>query len=88
MSSAEGVVILQFSDMATSLAWMIEARRFGPTRQTKQSAGERTVPPKFLKLWRIMIPLLVSPARMAMLGSLVRSWSLVSGSTVSDQAVR
>ena len=53
-------------------------------RQTYLLLGERMEPPRFLKLWRIMMPLLVSLAKMAMLGLVVRRCSLalvvVSGS--------
>ena len=50
-----------------------------PMRQTNLSAGARMVPPKFLKLWRMVIPFPDSPARTAKLGLLERRDSLALG---------
>ena len=73
MSLAEGVTISILSKAAISLITRMGAMRVPPRRQATLSEGERMDPPRFLKLWRTMIPCPASPARMAESGSLVRS---------------
>ncbi len=57
--------------MTTGAEWLT------PRRQTTLSAGANTVPPRFLKLWRMMIPPQF-PARATESGSLLSRLSLAS----------
>ncbi len=52
------------------------------------SAGARMVAPRFLKLWRMMMPCPESPARMTEFRSLMRRDSLALGVVLLDHADR
>ncbi len=78
MDTYVGVVTSQVASRVVSSTMTADVTRPVPIRQAYLFVGFRRVPPRFLKLWRIMTLLFASNARTAMLASLVIVVSFVA----------
>ncbi len=71
MDTYVGLVTSQVASRVVSSTMMADVTWPVPIRQAYVVVGLRRVPPRFLKLWRIMTFLFASNARTAMVASLV-----------------
>ncbi len=78
MDTYVGVVTSQVASRVVLSTMMADVTWPVPIRQAYLFVGFRRVPPRFLKLWRIMTFLFASKARTAMLASLVIVVSFVA----------